>query len=255
MPRGRARCVRCAESDSMRNRRVGWPRILRCGASHSAAWIGLGLASILVLVPSLASWEVGGRRLELSSPDVQPSHLVIEPPLLAKLQTLAAGLHAEIALCLFGTVDSDTARLDELYMPEPTLSTANRSLVRPCPDEALAVWHNHPVDGRPVSSAWGVWRSADPARQARRLCVLSRTDIQTSMRFDHPFVIVSVDRDTWCWWTREEVARLAASRSWPGVPSPGKLATRQDEPQRSIWSGRVASRASGGRNHRLGAPR
>lgn len=231
-----------------------WPKILRRGASNSAVWIGFALASALVLVPSLSSWEIGDRRLELSSPYVPPSHLVIEPPLLAKLQTLAAGLHAEIALCLFGTVKGDTARLDELYMPEPTLSTASKSLVRPCPEDALAVWHNHPIDGPPTPSTRGLWRTADPARRARRLCVLSKTDIQTSMRFNHPFVVVSVDRHTWCWWTRDEVARLAADGAWPGVPAPGKLATGGVGSERSIWSDRLASGTTTG-SHRLGAPR
>jgi hypothetical protein len=207
-----------------------------------------------LLIPSLlSSWEPGWRQLELSAPDPPPTYLIIEPPLLAKLQTLAAGLQAEIALCLFGSVQGDTARLDDFHMPEPTLSTANKSLVRPCPARTLAVWHNHPLDGTSGYSLRGTWRTTQSARQAHRLCVLSKTDIQTSVRFQHPFVIIGVDGDTWCWWTREEVERLAEAEVWPGLPAPEKLVTRDGVPS---YQGALAGESvrRGGTGHSLGAP-
>jgi hypothetical protein len=181
--------------------------------------------------------------LELSAPDPPPTLLVIEPPLLAKLQTLAAGLRAEIALCLFGSVQGDTARLDDFHMPEPTLSTANKSLVRPCPERTLAVWHNHPLDGTSGYSLRGTWRTTRPARQAPRLCVLSK----------HPFVIIGVDRDTWCWWTREEVERLAENGVWLGLPAPERLVTRDGVPSPR---GPLADEGvrKGRAGHSLGAP-
>ena len=221
--------------------------------SGPAGWLGFGLAAGFLLVPSvLSSWEPGWRRLELSAPTVAPppTRLIIEPELLAKLRTLAAGLHTEIALCLFGSVDADTARLDDFYMPEPTVSTASKSLVRPCPAETLAVWHNHPLAGTAAYSVRGSWRSSR-ARNARHLCVLSKTDIQTSMRFKHPFVIVGVDRDTWCWWTHEEVVRLAEEGTWPGLPAPEKLVTGGHPPA----SEPLADTGDrGSKSHPLGAP-
>lgn len=234
----------------MRKARSTWPAILRQRASGPVGWLGFALAALL-LIPSISpSWETGWRDLELSAPDPPPTQLIIEPPLLAKLQTLAAGLRAEIALCLFGSVEGDTARLDDFHMPEPTLSTANKSLVRPCPEHTLAVWHNHPLEGTSGYSLRGTWRTIEPERQAHRLCVLSETDIRTSMRFGHPFVIVAVDRETWCWWTRDEVERLARSEAWPGLPAPEKLVTRGGAPgERRLAGGR-----RGGNGHTLGAP-
>lgn len=236
----------------MRKARSTWPAILRQGASGPVGWIGFALTALLLIPSILPSWEPGWRRLELAAPDPPPTLLIIEPPLLAKLQTLAAGLRSEIALCLFGTVQGDTARLDDFHMPVPSLSTANKSLVRPCPEQTLAVWHNHPLDGTSGYSLRGTWRSAHPARQAHRLCVLSKTDIQTSIRFEHPFVIVGVDRDTWCWWTRGEVERLAERGVWPGLPDPARLVTRE----RVSLQGPLA-RGDGRRGragHSLGAP-
>jgi hypothetical protein len=83
--------------------------------------------------------------------------------------------------------------------------------------------------------------------------VLSKTDIQTSVRFKHPFVIIGVDRDTWCWWTRDEVERLAERGVWPGLPAPERLVTRDEVPssQGSLAGERVRK---GNTGHSLGAP-
>ena len=132
-------------------------------------------------------------------------------------------------------------------------STANKSLVRPCPERTLAVWHNHPLDGTSGYSLRGTWRTTQPARQAHRLCVLSKTDIQTSVRFKHPFVIIGVDGDTWCWWTREEVERLAENGVWLGLPAPERLVTRDGVPSSR---GPLADEGvrKGRAGHSLGAP-
>ena len=235
----------------MRQGRGRWKAVLRRATQAPSARLGIGLATgFLLALPWVRHSEAGSSRLELSAPDPPPTQLIIEPPLLAKLRTLAGGLHTEIALCLFGTVSGDTARLDDFHMPEPTLSTASNSLVRPCPDEALAVWHNHPLDGAAGYAARAGWQLARSAGQARRLCVLSKTDIHTSLRFQHPFVIVGVDRDTWCWWTRDEVVRLAEEEAWPGLPAPGKLVTRD-----GVAHGPLAGKSGGrGAAQGLGAP-
>jgi len=223
-----------------------------------AAWVGFGLAAAVLLIPSVVPGSAPGWRtyLELSAPDAAPpTQLVIEAPLLAKLRTLADGLHAEVALCLFGTVDGETAHLTDFFMPEPTLSTPNKSLVRPCPQETLAVWHNHPLSSSQPYWIRGPRRTLERTRQAHHLCVLSNTDIKTSVRFHHPFVIVGVDRDTWCWWTREEVERFANDGTAPGLPSQGKLVAGQSGTSRPMarTGGSGGSGASG--ESRLGAPR
>ncbi len=220
-----------------------------------AAWGGFGLAAAVLLIPSVVPGSAPGLKtyLELSAPDpAPPTQLVIEAPLLAKLRTLADGLHAEVALCLFGTVDGDTAHLTDFFMPEPTLSTPNKSLVRPCPPETLAVWHNHPLSHSQLYWNRGPRHTLERTRQAHRLCVLSNTDIKTSIRFQHPFVIVGVDRDTWCWWTREEVERFASDGTAPGLPSPGNLVAGQAGTSGPI----VKASGSGGRaESSLGAPK
>ncbi len=220
-----------------------------------AAWVGFGLAAAVLLIPSVVPGSAPRWRsyLELSAPDpAPPTQLVIEAPLLAKLRTLADGLHAEVALCLSGTVDGDTARLTDFFMPEPTLSTPNKSLVRPCPPEALAVWHNHPLSSSQAYWIRGPRRALERIGQARRLCVLSNTDIKTSLRFEHPFVIVGVDRDTWCWWTREEVERFASDGTAPGLPLPDKLVAGQAGTSKPM--ARDSGSGESGES-RLGAPR
>lgn len=227
-----------------------------------AAWVSFGLAAAVLLIPSVVPGSAAGWRtyLELSASDpAPPTQLVIEAPLLAKLRTLADGLHAEVALCLFGTVDGETAHLTDFFMPEPTLSTPNKSLVRPCPRETLAVWHNHPLSSSQLYWSRGPRRALDRIRQAHHLCVLSNTDIKTSIRFQHPFVIVGVDRDTWCWWTREEVERFASDGTAPGLPSPGKLVTAEADTSRPVASAdkradEQLGEPDGASVSRLGAP-
>lgn len=171
----------------------------------------IGLGAALVLLLAFSQW-----------PDrPHPSQLVIEPGLLAKLQTLADGLHKEVVLCLTGETGRDTARAADFVMPAPRLSTTTRSSFDACPEGTLASWHNHP-------RALQRWRAAASttweARDARRLCVLSDTDIRTADRLRHPFIVVSVDARTWCWWSLSEVERFARESISPGPPAPDRLA-------------------------------
>lgn len=157
-----------------------------------------------------------------------PTELVIELPLLTRLQTLAEGLHREVVLCLTGRVRGATAIIDGFDMPTPRLSTPTRSSFDPCPEGTLASWHNHPrlAGVIPVAAA-SPFDSGD--ERARRLCVLSQTDIRTATRLRHPFVVVSVDARTWCWWRLSEVDRFAEQAIAPGPPSPERLAHADDE--------------------------
>lgn len=185
-------------------------RQTRTGGSVRAAQAVLGL------VVAVAVWP-GGPVAARVQPRA-PARLVVEAPLLAKLQLLAAGLRTEVALCLHGATRGDTARAREFSMPEPRISTAAGSTFQPCPPGTLAVWHNHPwpvADATPPTVTLGP--TGAPAHPSD-LCALSARDIETAVRLGHPFVVVAVDADTWCWWTRDQVAQLAADRAALGPP-------------------------------------
>lgn len=183
----------------------------RIRASHRLARRTVPAIAVLALAAGLPS--VGAR----------PSELVVEPELLTRLQTLAEGLHREVVLCLKGSSRGRVAVADDFVMPLPRLSTPTRSSFDRCPRGTLASWHNHP---RSVSSVATVSRGAGPASPGamRRLCVLSETDIRTASRLRHPFVVVSVDAATWCWWTLSEVDRFAEASISPAPPSPERIA-------------------------------
>lgn len=150
-----------------------------------------------------------------------PTRLVIEPELLTRLQTLSEGLHQEIVLCLQGRVRGEVAVADDFDMPVPRLSTPTRSSFDRCARGTLASWHNHPLGPSVAATAPGPASSADGAR---RLCVLSETDIHTAERLRHPFVVVSVNAGTWCWWTLDEIDRFAEQAISPAPPSPERIA-------------------------------
>ncbi len=137
-----------------------------------------------------------------------PVMLSVHPQLLARLQVLADALHKEIVLCLYGEVVGDTGRLTRLTMPDPRRSDPDSALFGPCPQDALATWHNHPVPppGMRIPRAVG-------AGGTRGLCRLSETDVRTATRSGHAFTMVSVDASTLCWWTLQEVRGLALRKS------------------------------------------
>ena len=177
-----------------------------------------GILAGFLLVFSLAGGAESG----------QPEELVVEPDLLAKLQTLSEGLRNEIVLCLTGELAGDTAYARGFVMPTPRLSTPKRSSFDACPDHTLASWHNHPArltGTKNRTSMSGLLE--DPERRARWLCVLSDIDIETAGRLKHPFIVVSVDGSTWCWWTLSEVEHFARQAISPGPPSPERLARRE----------------------------
>jgi len=168
---------------------------------------------------------VGAAVIGAALPTVRPrpSELVVAPELLIRLQTLAEGLHREVVLCLQGSVRGRVAVADDFVMPLPRLSTPTRSSFDRCPHGTLASWHNHPRSIAVVTAAVHGERPGSPAA-ARRLCVLSETDIHTAERLRHPFVVVSVDASTWCWWTLAEVDRFAEAAISPAPPSPERIA-------------------------------
>lgn len=197
-----------ARNTKRRDRRVGRGRVVR----------RLVLAAVALAI-ALALYR---------SQRPPPTELVLELPLLTRIQTLAEGLHREVVLCLTGRVRGNTAIADGFEMPTPRLSTPTRSSFDPCPRGTLASWHNHPPITGPVGVVAGSPFGSD-AERARRLCVLSQTDIQTAARLRHPFVVVSVDAKTWCWWRLSEVDRFAEQSIAPGPPSPERLARADEE--------------------------
>ncbi len=193
----------------------------RSPASHRFARNAGLVAGFLLVVSRFGGTEAG-----------RPLELVVEPDLLAKIQTLADGLHNEIVLCLTGSQAGDTAYVTDFVMPTPRLSTPTRSSFDACPHNTLASWHNHPAElgsGRIRQVAAGLLD--DPDRRARWLCVLSDTDIATAERLRHPFIVVSVDGATWCWWTLSEVQHFAQQAIAPGPPSPERLARGENAGQ------------------------
>jgi len=158
-----------------------------------------------------------------------PRRLVLESGLLARLRTLAEGLHNEIVLCLTGTADSLTVIATGFVMPDPHLSSSDRASFGPCPDGTVAIWHNHPLVASPVpgSTASSYRRPmADPNASPRDLCALSEADIATAAREGSPFVVVAVGADTWCWWTGTQVHSLAERHAMRGDPVPSQIETR-----------------------------
>jgi hypothetical protein len=156
-----------------------------------------------------------------------PPRLVFDAGLLARLRTLAAGLHDEIVLCLTGALDGQTVVAIGFVMPDPHLSDSDRASFGPCPNAAVAIWHNHPLERRsPEASAIEpsyARPQGDPNSSPRDFCALSETDIRTAAREGYPFVVVAVDGETWCWWSRDEVLALARRKAMRGDPVPGQV--------------------------------
>lgn len=158
--------------------------------------------------------------------------LVLDPGLLARLQTLAAGLRSEIVLCLTGTTSEGTAVATGFTMPDPRLSASDHATFGACPKEAVAIWHNHPLETRAGTATQGAPPPGyarplgDPNMTPRDLCALSETDIRTAAQVGQPFVVVAVDANTWCWWSREQVRNLAARNALRGDAVPGQIELR-----------------------------
>jgi hypothetical protein len=150
---------------------------------------------------------------------------VIEPPLSAKLEALAEGLHHEIALCLSGTVRGDTAAASAFVMPVPRSSTPLGSTFSTCPAETLALWHNHPMpSGKPPIAHHPAARlRSEPIRNPLLLCALSQHDIETTVQLGFPFAVIAVG-DVSCWWTLDQVRAFEQSGLAPGPRVPSQTA-------------------------------
>ncbi len=159
------------------------------------------------------------------------ARLFIDPPLLGKLQTLADGLNNEIVLCLTGSVSEGVGRATDFVMPAVHISTPTSSSVDACPDQTVAVWHNHTLLGTALARMARSWNTIGQRPRASglaaELCRLSERDIATLVGSAYPFSVVSVDQNTWCWWTYEQVAEFARANELTGHPIEGQIRTRR----------------------------
>ncbi len=161
------------------------------------------------------------------SPVPSTKVLVLDRPLLARLGVLADGLHREIVLCILGHTIGDSTRARDFVMPSLRSSLPVSVAFDDCPDDTVALWHNHPWR---VETDDGYKR---PAVRPRRppidgpaaLCKLSTRDVQMAVVLDYPFSIVAVDRDTWCWWSVSQVKQLAQTGHVPAQPIRGQTST------------------------------
>src|SRR2546427_1183409 len=102
--------------------------ILRSKVTSVTVWhaVCLSFDGVIALVTALALALPG-------PPPTPPARLVVEPGLLSRLQTLAAGLHNEIVLCLTGTTSGDTAVAGGVSMRPPPAPRAPQPGVGPLP--------------------------------------------------------------------------------------------------------------------------
>lgn len=142
-----------------------------------------------------------------------PPKLVLDSSLHARLGVLAAGLRTEVVLCLTGSNDGPTTIASGFLMPEPKASGAEQATFGSCPATAVAIWHNHPLEGL----------GGDPNASPRDLCALSEIDIRTAAQTAVPFIVIAVDARTWCWWTHDQVRKLDAQHALRGDPVTGQI--------------------------------
>ena len=187
---------------------------------HSAISVPMGVGLFVL------GW-VAPLPIESAAPALEPpTRLTIERSLLGKLQTLAAGLRLEIVLCLEGRHTGDVVHLTDFFMPDPQIAAGTRALAAPCPSNTAAVWHNHPLQDA-LHGPDGIRPRGQPIREAGQLCALSRSDIRTTIERGYPFVVVSVDAETWCWWTLDQVKQFGSERLPLGPPIDGQGSWRR----------------------------
>lgn len=162
-----------------------------------------------------------------SPADAGQARLFVDPVLLGKLQTLADGLGKEIVLCLTGNVSEGLGHATDFVMPAVHVSTPTSSSVDACPEETVAVWHNHSLVGTALARMARTWSTvrerSDAVGLAAQLCRLSERDIVTLVESDYPFAVISVDRETWCWWNRDQVVEFARAGELTGHPIEGQI--------------------------------
>jgi hypothetical protein len=146
--------------------------------------------------------------LAAASPDstrpAQVVPIVVAPRIFDELALLADTLQTETVRCLMGTDALDSIFIDVAVQPSIIHSTARRVRFRRCPVGTLAVWHNHVVG---------------PDSRPERVCGLSRADIREALRPQSPrFMIVQVNSEEVCWWSRSQIEELGVGHGLPALP-------------------------------------
>lgn len=156
------------------------------------------------LLQALATQDLGERRAAIRLSD----------SVALVLAEVAERNETEIIGCL--TVDDENVVVAVRFPPLAYSRSNGAALAEPCdPSTERGFWHNHPPSARL------------PRGQVRKsLCYLSRLDAIQSADFD--FAVVHVDRETWCWWTREQVL---ASALYVIQPAPGQFSVSTFAPR------------------------
>jgi len=126
------------------------------------------------------------------------------------LAKTAATASIETVRCLYGVSHPDTLYLTDAATPVIRTADSVTAGYAPCPGYALALWHNHLPGWFPtITPGGGSYRRGAPPALA---CYLSQQDILAANRFlAPPLWFVQVDEQVLCWWSREQISKLAFS--------------------------------------------
>jgi len=130
--------------------------------------------------------------------------VVVAPQVFDELAFLADTSRTETVRCLMGTDLGDSLFIDVAFEPAIIHSTAQRVRFKRCPGATLAIWHNH---------------VAGPDSKPEQVCGLSQADIREALRPGSPkLMIVQVDAENICWWSRSQINELSMSQGLPALP-------------------------------------
>ena len=130
--------------------------------------------------------------------------VVVAPQIFDGLASLADTAHTETVRCLMGEDLGDSIFIDVAFEPAIISSTAQRVRFRRCPGATLAIWHNH---------------VAGPGSKPEQVCGLSQADIREALRPGSPkLMIVQVDAENICWWSRSQINELSMSQGLSALP-------------------------------------
>lgn len=158
-------------------------------------WTHLLFAGLLFPLVSLA-WVL------------EPVTLEIPPSVRTVLDVVADGMTTEIPVCLRGVVHDHrkTFLVTKYEIPTILYSDTISNFYTGCKG-VMGLWHNHPKN-LPV-----------PAGEDRTwLCALSAEDLATAQAQRYPLMVVQVDKDIRCWWTREQLKDIPHSTYTASIP-------------------------------------
>ena len=130
--------------------------------------------------------------------------IYVAPLVYDELALLADTSTTETVRCLMGADEGDTLVIDVAWKPRILESETARVRFERCPNATLAVWHNHVVP------------EADRRANA---CALSPADLHEALRRGAPrLMVVQVSSETLCWWSRDQILKMAMDSGVPALP-------------------------------------